>query len=71
MSLKVIRIMAIDVPCKCGHLRARHDIRIISKNDFSICWECPTPGTITSECYHKFKLDNLKYLEQKYEALHG
>lgn len=59
-------------PCKCGHVKSVHEHR-----DFDtpilrdICWECMRSRYELKDKdikdYHKFKPDNLKYLESIYE----
>jgi hypothetical protein len=59
--------MAIDFPCKCGHSKKEH--RLSNKGNLG----CMVLNYFTDNydgCW-KYIPDNLKYLEQRYEALHG
>jgi hypothetical protein len=47
--------------CKCGHNEEEHYIGTISKVPVcDLCRDLSLPNE-----YHNFKLDNLKYLEEK------
>jgi hypothetical protein len=49
--------------CKCGHEEDEHYIGTLSKVPVcALCRELSMPNE-----YHKFKLNNLRYLEEKYE----
>jgi hypothetical protein len=53
--------------CECGHFKIDHrndrypNLDPIEKNDCRFCWNMKL-----CKCYN-FKLDNLRFLEQKYE----
>ena len=55
-----------DMPCICGHLFKNHlslDLEDRRRRAYVlVCGMCENEAWI-----HNFKLDNLKYLEQKYE----
>ena len=64
--------MEIDFPCKCGHEKLYHPES--GRNNYIICEGCfrkAFPSGGYDKCCKKYTPDNLKYLEQKYEALHG
>ena len=58
----------IDFPCVCGHPKSEHDMTVILINDDNYCNACSLIGGRDlrgmSLCFHKYKPDNLKYLEQ-------
>lgn len=57
--------------CKCGHLESKHRRDNAKDMYCSECWDnitTPKNPLYKIDCvYHNFKLDNLKYLEQKYK----
>lgn len=69
MSLRVIKIMVIDFPCICGHTKYSHVWTGISI--FERCDECFDGLMPYYKVCKKYIRSNLKYLEQKYEALYG
>lgn len=59
-----------DFLCVCGHLKSRHNLSTEFINGENLCYECdsemhPKTGLIH---WHKYKPDNLKYLESLYES---
>ena len=55
-------IMMVSILCRCGHMQHRHQKSETFKyNKFYYCFHC--------DCM-EFKMDNLKYLESKYEENH-
>lgn len=58
----------LNLPCICGHYEDDHFIGTITKK--SHCRACSdSGGKAYYQWTHKFKLDNLKYLEGRYEQL--
>ena len=55
--------MKQNILCICGHIKKYHHLGVASKRP--LCGSCMIIWNIN--WYHSFKLDNLKYLEQRYE----
>ena len=56
--------------CTCGCLKEAHSERkpLVTGEENSICWGCfPSIEKNKPKAYHKFYLNNLKYLEFKFE----
>jgi hypothetical protein len=49
-----------EFPCKCGHMQSEHE----ENEDSPLCIGCSNDNRGWDIYWHKFKLDNLKYLEQ-------
>lgn len=57
----------IDLICTCGHKKDDH-----SRGPFTQEYMCVECSYIDSDYhYHTFKLDNLSYLENKYNETHS
>lgn len=69
----------IDPPCKCGHKQSDHHdwgsnynttrCEVCIKPYFSIHEYNNFHRNAINASWHNFKLDNLKYLEMKYENI--
>jgi hypothetical protein len=51
--------------CKCSHLEESHGPGVASKQP--LCYDCMDTSLNSNVYYHEFRLDGLKYLEQRYE----
>jgi hypothetical protein len=57
-----------SIPCKCGHNNDEHRIGALTGNPLcNLCVNKTSRGMASSYVYHEFQLDNLRYLEQRYE----
>lgn len=55
-----------DFTCMCGHRKDSHGTSLNLGPYCDVCWEDKHVSTKNS--YHKFKPDNLLYLERKYDS---
>lgn len=56
-----------ELPCICGHLKYEHNFKpyTLWYKDLAYCFRCRDHGKpLERTNIHKFKLDNLSYVEQ-------
>lgn len=60
----------IDIPCKCGHLKKDHDIRVKIGDGYNPCMVQDEEGVYFMDTCITYIPDNLIYIEQESQRRH-